>query len=140
MSNKQFLRGLGILLGLLMNQFLFSQKNADNWLFGDFGLKFQDDTVVIQKNYAVHKDRSIGIISDQNGNLLFYCDGFSVWNKNHELMPNGDNITDPDNSNSIQISMVIPKPNSGTLYYIFTADPWNGQVISGLYYSMVLVM
>lgn len=137
MSSKRFLRSLGILLGLLMNQFLFSQKNADNWLFGSFGLKFQNDSVIIQKNYAPHKDRSMGIISDQNGNLLFYSDGFSVWNKNHELMPNGDNITDPDNSNSIQISMVIPKPNSGTLYYIFTANPWNGQAISGLYYSIV---
>jgi photosystem II stability/assembly factor-like uncharacterized protein len=136
MINKQYVRGLGILLGLLLSQLLFSQR-ADNWLFGNFGLRFQNDSVLVQKNYALHQNRSIGIISDQYGNLLFYSDGFSVWNKNHELMPNGANITDPDDSNSIQISMVIPKPDSPTIYYIFTADPWNGQAISGLYYSIV---
>ena len=31
-------------------------------------------------------------ISDGNGNLLFYTNGYFVWNRNHQLMPNGDTL------------------------------------------------
>lgn len=31
-------------------------------------------------------------ISDSAGNLLFYTNGEKVWNKNHEVMPNGEGL------------------------------------------------
>jgi len=137
MRRKIYIRGLIVAFGLLITQLLFSQKFANNWLVGNFGLEFQNDSVSIRKDYAPHENRGAGIISDQNGDLLFYTDGFSVWNKNHERMPNGDSITVNHTSHSIQLSLVVPKPNSNSLYYVFTVDPWNGQESSGLYYSIV---
>jgi photosystem II stability/assembly factor-like uncharacterized protein len=126
-----------IALGLLIPHFLFSQHLADNWLFGDFGLKFQDDSIIIQHDYAIHENRGEGIISDKNGNLLFYSDGFNVWNRNHELMPNGRNLLLAKGSPAIHESLIVPKPGSDSIYYLFTVDPWNGQVASGLYYSII---
>jgi hypothetical protein len=56
-------------------------------------------------------------ISDKNGALLFYTNGQTVWNKNHEIMDNGSNLSgDPNNTQS---SIIIPKPNDENTYYIF---------------------
>lgn len=128
---------LSIVLGLFIGQLSYSQNFANNWLFGNFGLEFQDDTVIIRKDYALHEIRGEGIISDKNGDLLFYTDGFNIWNKNHGLMPNGTNILSPVGSPFIHESIVIPKPGSNSLYYVFTVDAYAGQVASGLYYSIV---
>jgi hypothetical protein len=31
-------------------------------------------------------------IADNNGDLLFYTDGYTVYNKNHTIMPNGTGL------------------------------------------------
>jgi len=126
-----------IVFGLFLSQGLFSQNQAANWLFGDFGLEFKKNSVIIRHDYAAHEYRAEGIISDKSGRLLFYTDGFTVWNRNHQQMPNGDNLMIKHTSHSIQGSLVVPKPGSESLYYIFSIDPWNGQESSGLYYSVV---
>lgn len=79
----------------------------------------------------------MGVISDNNGALLFYTDGYSVWNKNHVPMPNGLELIPSDGATSTQASIIIPKPGSTSIYYIFTIDPLNGSASSGLFYSEV---
>ncbi len=123
--------------GIVISHFSFAQNFTKNWLFGDFGLEFQDDTVIIRKDYAPHENRGEGIISDKNGALLFYTDGINIWNKKHGLMPNGKDLYLPVGSPLVQESIVVPKPGSESLYYVFTADQYNGQEASGLYYSIV---
>lgn len=68
--------------------------------------------------------------SDQNGNLLFYTNGGGgdpgtmppggVWNRNHQIMPNGTITTGAGCSSSPQSAMVIPKQGSTTQYYLYT--------------------
>jgi photosystem II stability/assembly factor-like uncharacterized protein len=131
-----FPKTIGIVYCLLICQTLFSQNEADNWLFGDFGLKFQNDSVIVQHNYAPHELRGEGIISDKNGNLLFYSDGFSVWNRNHQQMPNGVELI-PKKGSLIHESLIVPQPGKESIFYIFTVEPKNGPSTSGLYYSIV---
>lgn len=126
-----------IILGLLISQLSYSQNFANNWVLGNFGLEFQDNTVIIKKDYAIHETRGEGIISDKNGDLLFYSDGFNIWNKNHGLMPNGANILSLAGSPATQESLIISRPGSNSIYYLFTVNPFNGQESSGLYYSIV---
>lgn len=137
MGKKLHKSVISFVLGLLFSQFSFSQNLANNWVFGDFGLEFRDNAVFIRHDYAPHKNNGAGIISDKNGKLLFYSDGFNVWNKNHGLMPNGKELFTSTGGTTLQESLIIPKPGSGTLYYLFTVDPPNGAASSGLCYSIV---
>lgn len=115
----------------------YSQASASQWLFGEFGLEFQQNTVSIRHDYAPHENRGAGIISDEQGDLLFYTDGFNVWNRQHEMMPNGDTLLINHRQHTIHESLVVRWPGSESHYIIFTADPYNGQEASGLYYSVV---
>lgn len=137
MKNSYYVTTFIITSALLISSLAFSQKVANNWLFGDFGLEFKSDTVVIRKDYAVHKNRGMGIISDSNGQLLCYTDGMTIWNKNHTIMPNGQNMSTTLSGTKIQSSLIIPKPGSSSIYYTFTVHTYNGQSAAGLYYSIV---
>jgi gliding motility-associated-like protein len=65
--------------------------------------------------------------------LLFYTDGITVWNKQHDVLQGGVGLMgDPS---STQSGIIVPRPQSTTLYYIFSvaaqANP------NGLTYSEV---
>ncbi len=58
-------------------------------------------------------------VSNNNGQLLFYTDGIRVWDKNNNIMANGNNIGGGFNNTWCQQNTVIvPKPNSPNIYYI----------------------
>lgn len=129
---------LATLLFTLISQTAFSQKQANNWVFGSFGLEFKSNEVLTHTNYASYEDGgAAGIISDKNGNLLCYSDGLNVWNKNHQIMPNGKNIITVAPRNYDYESIIIPKPNSETEFYLFTADALNVPDEGGFYYSII---
>lgn len=101
---------------------LKAQGEATNWYFGEkAGLKFMPDGSVIPlSNGQLVTNEGCSSISDFNGNLLFYTDGKTVWDRNHVIMPNGVNLFgDPS---STQSGIIIPKPDNPAIYYIFTVD------------------
>ncbi|PKL84517.1 MAG: hypothetical protein CVV22_12685 [Ignavibacteriae bacterium HGW-Ignavibacteriae-1] len=57
-------------------------------------------------------------ISDKDANLLFYTNGEEVWNRQNIVMPNGTNLK--GHESSTQSAIIIKKPGSDNLYYIFT--------------------
>ncbi len=72
-------------------------------------------------------------ISDNDGNLLFYTDGLTVWNRQHEVMANGTGLM--GNGSTAQAAVAIPAPGNSQRYYIFTND--NNARANGLRYSVV---
>ncbi len=75
-------------------------------------------------------------ISDTNGNLLFYSNGWKVYDRNNNLMPNGDSIwCGISTSNGI---LTLPWPSRDSLYFLFYVNPYglNNSAI-GVYYSVV---
>ena len=114
-----------------------AQKRANRWALGTYELDFNSGSPIVKKEFATHLIRGMGVISDDNGALLFYTDGYSVWNKDHALMANGSNLMPSYQSPSTQESIIIPKPGSSNIFFIFSVDPWNGQTSAGLYYSEV---
>jgi len=137
MKNLHYITIVFIVFALSMSSLAYSQNVANNWLFGNFGLEFKSDTVIIRQDYATHEDRGMGIISDNNGRLLCYTDGLSIWNRNHRVMPNGLNMSTTKSGTSVQTSAIIHKSGSNSIYYTFTVHPYNGQSTAGLYYSIV---
>ncbi len=78
-------------------------------------------------------DEAGATISDNNGNLLFYTNGDTVYNRNQTMMPNGFGLL--GHPSATQGSLIIPKPGSCNIYYIFTASDWTNNW--GLNYSIV---
>ncbi|XCF07357.1 T9SS type B sorting domain-containing protein [Tamlana crocina] len=100
----------------------FGQEEASNWYFGEnAGIRFNPDgTVSPLSSGKLNTIEGCATISDTNGNLLFYTDGISVWNKNHDRMPNGFGLYgDPS---STQSAIIVPQPEAPNMYYIFTVD------------------
>ena len=67
-----------------------SQKEVNIWYFGEYaGIDFNSGSPVALTNSAMSQYEGCATISDANGNLLFYTNGMTVWNRNHEVMENG---------------------------------------------------
>ncbi|WP_298904224.1 T9SS type B sorting domain-containing protein [uncultured Psychroserpens sp.] len=121
-------RSVLILITLLSVALTFAQQEASYWYFGrNAGLQFDAGTGSVSAitDGQINTLEGCTSISDPNGNLLFYTDGQTVWNQNHEIMPNGDYfggtglLGDPSSTSS---GLIVPKPQDPTQYYIFTVD------------------
>lgn len=101
--------------------FLQAQNNAMNWYFGqNAGLNFSSGTPVAITDSAMAASEGCATISDFNGDLLFYTDGSTIWNKNHFPMSNGTGLM--GHSSSTQSAIIVPYPNDLTKYYVFTVN------------------
>jgi hypothetical protein len=73
--------------------FTYSQHLADNWYFGVLaGISFTTGVPVAVPGGALVTNEGCSSASDSSGNLLFYTDGITVWNKNNTPMPNGTRL------------------------------------------------
>ncbi len=72
---------------------LYSQHEGANWYFGWWsGLHFSEGEVEVLESGALQTTEGCSSISDPEGNLLFYTDGITVYNRNHLIMTNGDGL------------------------------------------------
>lgn len=98
-----------------------AQKEAANWYFGDgAGISFQSGSPVPLNNGKLQTIEGSASISDRNGNLLFYTDGSTVYDRNHNVMQNGTGLK--GNVSSTQSAIIVPKPANPGSYFIFTID------------------
>lgn len=98
-----------------------AQKQTENWYFGNnAGINFNTGIAEPVTNGALVSYEGCASISDSLGNLLFYTNGVTVWNKNHQIMQNGNNLL--GDTSSTQSALIVPKPGTSNLYYIFTTD------------------
>ncbi|MHC2991998.1 hypothetical protein OB13_10505 [Pontibacter sp. HJ8] len=113
--------------------FAQGQKTA-NWFFGKgAGLVFKDGSVTPVTNSRLQTEEGSATISDKDGNLLFYTNGITVWNRHHRVMPNGNGLMGM--KSSTQSALIIPKPATDSVFYIFTTDIQAQS--NGLRYSVV---
>ncbi len=112
---------------LLIGSSITSQTLNNIWYFGDGNfIDFNTTTPTIQgqgiqiatptSNYCIEGTSSI---CNSSGQLLFYSDGRSVWDKNYNLMPNGSGL---NGHLSCAQCLIVPKPGSSVLYYVFYGD------------------
>ena len=126
------------ILILFSSLICFSQKDNYIWYFHDkCGIKFNSDgsppTALTDGDLGNHHGEGEATLSDNNGNVFFYTDGVAVWNRKHQKMPNGRGLK--GNRTSTQAAIIVPKPNSVNLYYIFTTTALGRA--DGLCYSIV---
>jgi WD40 repeat protein len=107
---------------LLIGLGLHSQPGPNsNWYFGaNAGITFNSGSPVALTNGALATTEGVAAISDNSGNLLFYTNGITVWNRNHVIMTNGTMLL--GNQSSTQSAIIVPIPGSTSRYFIFTSD------------------
>ena len=83
-----------LLLGFLYSLSLNSQAGPNsNWYFGNAaGISFNSGSPVALTNGALITTEGVATISDFSGNLLFYTNGVTVWDRNHSIRPNGNGL------------------------------------------------
>lgn len=97
------------------------QKQAANWFFGNkAGLKFTESGVASTNEGELSQFEGCSSISDNNGNLLFYTDGITIYNRLHQPMPNGVGLLGSHTSTQ---TLIVPKPGVGHTFYVFTCLP-----------------
>jgi len=113
-----------------------AQKEAAVWYFGSYaGLDFNTTGAPPTKLYdgKLNTLEGCASIADATGQLLFYVGAsdpnppsgspavgkLTVWNKNHNVMPSGDNALIGDVS-ATQAAMIVPKPGDSNIYYVFS--------------------
>ncbi|RZK11790.1 MAG: T9SS type B sorting domain-containing protein [Flavobacterium sp.] len=123
-----------ILLLLCLGHILYAQNDSNIWYFGGkAGLDFNNGAPVVLNDGQMETFEGSASISDSSGQLLFYTNGEKVWNKNHQVMSNGSDLM--GSSSSSQACIIIPKPDSPNIYYIFTTDDFGNS--KGLRYSEI---
>ncbi len=119
---------------ILFQCICFAQGEANIWYFGqNAGIDFNSGSPVALTNGQLNTGEGCTTISNGAGQLLFYTDGVTVFNRNHTVMPNGTGLM--GDTSSSQSSIVTPKPNSSNIYYIFTTPETVGS--NGLRYSIL---
>ena len=110
---------------------------GDFWYFGiNAGLDFSGGAPVAVTDGQILTVEGSAAVSDPDGNLLFYTDGTSVYDRSHTKMdPSGHSLN--GDSDSTQSAIVIPKPGDVDIFYIFTVPPVNDASGGGLDYYEV---
>jgi len=123
------------LILLFCSFWVHAQSPAGIWYFGNkAGLNFNLGTNPVPLfDSQLNTTEGCATLSDEFGNLLFYTDGISVWNKNHLVMNNGSGLF--GNPSSTQSAIIVPMPDDNSKYYVFTVDQL-GQS-NGLRYSII---
>ena len=106
---------------ILVSANLSAQREAANWYFGqNAGLDFNSGTPVPLLDGQINTVEGGEAFSDANGNLLFYTDGKTVWNRSHQVMPSGTELG--GSFSTTQSALVVPNPIDKNIYYVFTPD------------------
>ena len=86
--NSTIMKKIIILTFLFFTSVVFSQQEESNWYFGEnSGIKFHPNgSVTALLDGQLNTKEGCATISDGSGNLLFYTDGSTIWNKNHQLI------------------------------------------------------
>ncbi len=114
----------------------------NHWYFGrNAGINFTPQATALDDGAMVAPEGA-ATVSDRNGELLFYTNGSTVWNRDHEVMANGTNLG--GDSTVTQAAMIVPVSGvtaageqSATIFYIFMPDKIYGNYSYDMRYAIV---
>ncbi|HEX8348914.1 MAG TPA: hypothetical protein VF598_03060, partial [Hymenobacter sp.] len=99
-----------------------AQSEKSIWYFGQqAGLSFAEagPKPLLDSKMATYE--GCAVATNSRGQLLFYTNGETVFNRQHQVMPNGRKLLGSNaNAQSSQSALVVPDPGSGNIFYVFT--------------------
>ena len=111
---------------------------ADTWVFGiNARIYFTNSPPEITPtsvDYGIPFGSSN--ISDENGNLLFFTNGETVWDKGYNIMQDGTGLNGSKYQG--QSSVIVPHPGNSNQYFIITTNIFIPLIkTNGINYSIV---
>ncbi|MBS1511803.1 MAG: T9SS type A sorting domain-containing protein [Bacteroidetes bacterium] len=116
---------------------VFAQLENTHWCFGyharvDFNAASPSTPPTVSSSAVYNNPPNTGgysgsgsSVSDANGNLLFYTDALSVWDKNDTEMPNGTQLFGTtEQVAGKNNSLIVPKPDHPGVFYVFTLSTY----------------
>ncbi len=109
-------------------------KHCNIWYFNfNCGIDFNSGAPVAINNSAMSTDEGCTSICDTDGVLLFYTNGVTVYNANHQTMFNGTGLN--GGYSASQSCIAMQQPGSYTTWYLFTVAEAGGN--QGANYSII---
>lgn len=112
----------------------------NHWQLGNSDINFNSNPPTVNTSGVVSQYGNASM-SDENGNLLFYTDGITIWNKNHQIMQN--DVSNNYNYYEVEAEqpvIIVPYPGQNK-YYVITQinDNIFGQNLYVLNYRYMIV-
>jgi gliding motility-associated-like protein len=128
-----------LLLCGLMNFSLHAQQQpAVNWSFGyHAGINFAGNTSMPFSTAIETHSAMSATQSDNQGNVLFYANGYRIWDAAGNLMPNSVNPVWPNGSQGGYNlnALIIPDAANANRYFVFHIFASKGILPFGPYYT-----
>ena len=141
----QVLKAIIFFFSVISSQFYTAQNEYSKWYFGNYaGLDFMTNPPTVLNTSSMLAYDGCASVADAAGNLLFYTNGATIIDKQHNIMANSTPSIPAGFSGSYPI--IIKQPGNSNLYYVFKAFPAPFFVIfpipapvimEGLYYTVV---
>jgi gliding motility-associated-like protein len=94
-------------------------KRANIWYFGyQAGIDFNGGTPKALSNSKMRQWEGTASICDKKGKLILYTNGIQIWNHKHRIISGANDLG--GNDSSTESAVIVPKPGSSTIYYVFT--------------------
>ncbi|NLL27362.1 MAG: T9SS type A sorting domain-containing protein [Bacteroidales bacterium] len=121
----------------------YEDKRGNIWYFGvNAGISFNTEPPTVLVDGQLVAMEACATICDTSGNLLFYTNGYIVWNKAHSIMENGDSLMlyDPVSSYPLHQTqcLIIPSPED-SVYYVFSVPCQIKSSLSDKYFRYAIV-
>lgn len=116
----------------------YGQKQFNTWYFGnDVGLDFNTAPPTVLHGGGLFTNEGSAAVSDpETGEILFYTEGMTLFNREFRAMPNGYDL--PSHPSSTQAALITRDPSDPDRYYVFTTGYYPlGFIPSGISYCIV---
>jgi len=96
------------------NCYTCTNKQDNLWHFGmGVEVNFNTGTPVVSTNGSTAVREGVATIANSNGELLFYTDGRSIWDRNHNIMQGGNaTLGGGVHGSSTHAVVAIPHPGN----------------------------
>jgi len=126
-------------LAIFVPSFICAQNEASVWPVGSGKqINFQSGNFEISDFPGNPNARAT--ICDKNGNLVLYTDGRTIWNKNHEIVLNGESLIS-DGAFQPNKPIFVPYPQKEGWYFLFYEEDYftitRGKYDNALYYAEI---
>ncbi len=119
---------------VLLSLQVFGQNQANVWMFGiNAGIDFNTTPPTAINNSALVSQEGSAVMCNPGGQLLFYTNGETIWDRSNTPMPNGQFLL--GRKSTTQSAVIVPHPDQKNRYYVFALDEQGGP--NGLTYSEV---
>src|SRR6188508_239275 len=93
---------------MCLNLVSVSQNQNSQWYFGNnAGINFMNSPPTSQTGSMIASE-GCASVADAAGNLLFYTNGVTIYNQNHQVMANGTNLN--GDISSTQSAFIAKQP------------------------------